>query len=241
MTALALEHAYRRGGTIHAAVGGVKRWRRLIVGFALGFPVAFYVLMLGIPVLRYGHLPNYVTSYDWFANVARIIRSTGSIRDMVPIILNEWLLEIGYMNMDYGHGIAEWSLSLAPHKIALVSLTGALIGLNVGLVLDRLERTGAATQECLRAGSSSILAGLGALFTGLTNASLFSIACCSTPSWVGSLAILGVETSTAFSLEPYGTDGTVLGLGMLAASALWLAWDGRRPLASRLVFSKGAV
>ena len=240
MSTLALARAYRPRGAIGTTVTGIKRWRTLIIGFALGFPFVFYFLLLAIPVARYGHLPNYVTTYDWVANVERIIRSTGSVHDMVPIILNEWLLEVGYMNMDYGHGIAEWSLSLAPHKIALVSLTGALIGLNLGLMLDRLERTGAATQECLRAGGSSVIAGVGALFTGLTNATLFSIACCSTPSWVGSLAILGVETSTAFELEPYGTAGTALGLIMLAVSALWLAWGGR-PHSARVPVAKGAV
>ncbi len=179
-----------------------------------------------MPVIRYGHLPNYVTPYDWIGNVGRIIDSTGSIRDMVPIILDEWLLEIGYMDMNYGHGIAEWSLSLVPHKIVLVSLTGALIGLNVGLMLDRLEAAGSAMQQCLRAGGSGVLTSVGALFAGLTNATLFSIACCATPSWVGSLAILGVETSSAFALEPYGPAGSALGIVMLLVSALWLARDG---------------
>ena len=65
--------------------------------------------------------------------------------------------------MSYGHGIAEWSLSLVPHKILLVSLTGALVGLNFGLVLDRLEAAGTVTQQCLRAGGSGMLTGVGAL------------------------------------------------------------------------------
>lgn len=241
MSTLVLDGVYGEAGTIRTTVTGVKKWRGLIIGFALGFPVVFYGLLLAIPVLRYGHPPNYVTSYDWIANVARIIRSTSSIRDMVPIILNEWLLEVGYMDMSYGHGIAEWSLSLQPHKILLVSLTGALIGLNLGLMLDRLEAAGSATQACLRAGSSGVLTSVGALFTGLTNATLFSIACCSTPSWVGSLSILGVETSSAFALEPYGQAGSALGLAMLAVSALWLAQAGRWRNRARLTPSKGTV
>lgn len=242
MSTLALEHSYREKKTnaIRTAFNGVKRWRRLIIGFALGFPVFFYLLLLAIPVLRYGHLPNYVTPYDWIANVERIIRSTGSVRDMIPIILNEWLLEIGYMDMDYGHGIALWSMSLVPHKIVLVSLTGALIGLNLGLMMDRLNAAGSAVQQCVRAGGSGILTSVGTLFTGLTNSTLFSIACCSTPSWVGSLSILGIESSSVFTLQPYGTDGTMLGLAMLVVSALWLAHDtGRRIKASELP-SEGA-
>ena len=241
MSALAFDATYRDVGTIRTAVTGVRRWRGLIVGFALGFPVVFYFLLLAIPVLRYGHLPNYVTPYDWLANVERIIASTGSIRDMVPIILNEWLLEIGYMDMAWGHGIAEWSLSLQPYEIFLVSLTGALIGLNLGLMLDRLEAAKSPMVGCLSAGSSGVLTTVGALFTGLTNATLFSIACCSTPSWVGSLSILGVETSSAFALEPYGTTGSILGLVMLAVSALWLARGGNGRIAPRLSSSKGAL
>ena len=88
-------------------------------------------------VIEYGHLPNYITRYDWVANVLRIIHGTRSITDMVPIILNEWLLEIGYMNYDYGHGVAEWSLSIIPHKLAIMSLAGALIGLNITLLVER--------------------------------------------------------------------------------------------------------
>jgi hypothetical protein len=229
MSTLALDHTYRESGTLRTTVTGIKRWRGLIIGSALVFPIVFYLLLLGIPVIRYGHLPNYVTFYDWIANVERIIKSTGSVQDMVPIILNEWLVEIGYMDMDWGHGIAEWSLSLVPHKILLVSLTGALIGLNIGLMIDRMEAAGSAAQQCLHAGGSGVLTSVGALFTGLTNATLFSIACCSTPSWVGSLSILGVETSSAFALEPYGTAGSALGIVMLLVSALWLAHGWVQP------------
>ena len=56
---------------------------------------------------------------------------------MVPIILDEWLIEIGFINYDYGHGVAEWSLSIIPHKFAILALAGALIGLNVALLLGQ--------------------------------------------------------------------------------------------------------
>ncbi len=228
MSTLSLNRTFHETGTVSATVAGARNRRGLIIGFALGFPVYFYALMLAVPTIRYGHLPNYVTAYDWVGNVWRIVASTGSIHDMIPIILDEWLLEIGYMNMSYGHGIAEWSLSFAPHKILLVSLTGALVGLNLSLLLDRMEVAGTVAQQCVRAGGSGMLTSVGALFTGLTNATLSSIACCSTPSWVGSIAILGVETSSAFAVEPYGPAGSAVGIAMLAISALWLARAGRR-------------
>lgn len=226
MSSIALASPRHDIGTVQSVANGFVRWRRLIAGFAVGFPVFFYLLLVAIPIVRYGHLPNYLTTYDWFGNVARIVRSTPSVSDMVPIILNEWLLEFGYMDMNYGHGIAEWSMSFVPHKIALVSLTGALLGLNLGLMFDR-NQTGTVTQECLRAGRSGLLTGAGALCAGLTNATLFAVSCCSAPSWVGSFAILGIETSSAFALEPYGPAGTLAGVAMLVISALWLARENR--------------
>ena len=110
----------------------------------------FYLLLLGVLVVEYGHLPNYLTPYDWIANVLRIIHHTRSVADMVPIILNEWLLEIGYMNYHYGHGVAEWSLSIIPHKLAIMSLAGALIGLNV--VIAVRAAIGANLAAAVRAG-----------------------------------------------------------------------------------------
>ena len=75
--------------------------------------------------------------HDWFGNVSRIVASTGSISDMLPIVLNEWLLEIGYMNYAYGRGVSEWSLLIIPHKVAIVTAIGALIGLNFALIAEQ--------------------------------------------------------------------------------------------------------
>lgn len=236
MTTLPLRSIYREAGSLRAAVDGVRRWRRLIIGFALGFPIFFYFTILAILVVKYGHLPNYVTPYDWIANVRRIVVSTSSLRDMLAIIGNEWLLEIGHINFEYGHGIAEWSLSIIPHKLVLLSLTGALIGLNVGLVADR-KTLGSTAQQCAQACRFGLLTSAGALCASLTNATVFSVACCAAPSWVGSLAVIGVETSAAFALEPYGLAAFLFGIAALVVSALMIAGEGRpavdrAPLAS---------
>lgn len=242
MSTLALEHPIQeKAGIFRIVAATAKRRRKMIIGFAFGFPIVFYLLQLGIPIFRYGHLPNYVTPYDWVANVERIIHNTGSIRDMIPIVLNEWIFEIGYMDYSYGHGIAEWSMYLVPLKIVLISLTGALIGLNLGLMIDRLAAAGSSVQQCARAGGSGILTSVGTIFTGLTNSTLFSIACCSTPSWVGSLSILGIQSGSAFALQPYGTDGTILGIVMLIVSALWLAYDSGRRQAAAQPAAKGTA
>jgi hypothetical protein len=67
----------RAGG--HSVLATVRRHRALILGSALLFPVVFYLVLMGLLVLRFGHLPNYVTPYDWFGNVWRIVVGTGSV------------------------------------------------------------------------------------------------------------------------------------------------------------------
>jgi len=231
MSVASLPQARREREAVRARLGGPARRRTIVALFAVGFPIVFYLLLLAVLVAEYGHLPNYLTRYDWIANVLRIVSSTHSLADMVPIILNEWILEIGYLDYNYGHGVADWSLSIIPHKLALLSLAGALIGLNVALLAERrAERT--LKQECVRACRSGVLTGAGALFSGLTSATVFSVACCATPSWVGSLAVLGVETSAAFALEPYGPLAFLLGIAALAGSAWWLARESSDPFAA---------
>ena len=51
--------------------------------------------------------------------------------------MDEWLLEIGYMNYAYGRGVSEWSLLIIPHKVAIVMAIGALIGVNFALIADQ--------------------------------------------------------------------------------------------------------
>jgi hypothetical protein len=240
MSAIALELARGRSGAARTVIAAIARWRVTILAFALVFPIVFYSLLLGVLVIKYGHLPNYVTRHDWIGNVLRIIHGTPSVTDMVPIILNEWLLEIGYMNYQYGHGVAEWSLSIIPHKLAIISLAGALIGLNAALLRER-QAPQTLSQECTRAFRFGLLTSVGALCTGLTSATVFSVACCAVPSWAGSLTILGVETSLAFALEPFGPTVSLLGMVALVVSALWLARDSHsRPSAAQFDAPQGA-
>jgi hypothetical protein len=236
MTAIPLEFPRGKTLALRAVVRGLVRWRVTILLFAVGFPIAFYLSLLGLLVVEYGHFPNYIIRYDWAANVLRIIRSTPSVIDMFPIILNEWLLEIGYMNYDYGRGVAEWSLSIIPHKLAIMSLAGALIGLNITLLVER-QVARSLPQQCVLACRSGFLTSFGALCTGLTSATVFSVACCAVPSWVGSLAILGVGTSVAFALEPFGAFASALGLMVLIVSALWIAHNTRSAQSSTVLAS----
>src|ERR1700730_4929684 len=94
----------------------MRLWLLLVAGFVL----IFHAVQLALLVVRFGHLPNYVTVFDWPHNIATIIRSTQSAQDMVSIILDEWILEFGYMNHDFGHGISERSLVILPAKLLFV-------------------------------------------------------------------------------------------------------------------------
>lgn len=188
------------------------------LGATTGFVLLYYFGLLAAVVLRLGHLPNYATFYDWPVNVWTIVRSTPSLLDIPPIIAREWLFETGYMTMSYGHGIAVWSLAVVPAKVAAVALLGALAATNL-LLLRRLR---AACPAALR-GSAAASTGVGALLVGVTNVTMSWVACCSTPSWVAGLSLIGIETSSAFALLPYGNALSLAGFATLLATNYLLA------------------
>jgi len=209
---------------------GQVRLRTYVMAFALGFPIAFYLLLLAAVVIQYGHLPNYLTPYNWISNLLRIIAGTRSVTDMVSIMLDEWLLETGYMDFDYGHGIADWSLSIIPHKLAILALAGALVGLNVGLLLgQRTVRSW--RRQGVQAARFGLLTGAGVVCASVTNATVFSVVHCATPSWVGSLAVLGFDSYDVFAIEPYGPIICLFGLAALAVSAVLIARERRADVA----------
>ncbi|MEO0821105.1 MAG: hypothetical protein AAF074_11845 [Pseudomonadota bacterium] len=197
------------------------RWRMLaLVGLATA--VLYQGVLLLALILRFGNLPNYAVAYDWPGNVWRIVEGTPSIRDMGPIIANEWLFEVGFMNYDYGNGISEWALSVVPAKMLVLFVMGALVGLAFALA-----RSGACPAATVR--SSGAATSLGAGLVLLTNATMSWVVCCATPSWVVGLAMMGVGVSTSLALE--GIGGWVAGTGftLLLASVAALAWIRSRP------------
>jgi len=233
MSVLAAHHVgsgvstHRGESAIRIMRAAIGRQRTLFLSVTLGFPVCFYLILLAVMVVRFGDLPNYVTAYNWFSGVARIVASTGSPSDMLPIILNEWLLEFGYMNYAYGHGVSEWSLLIIPHKLAVLTAIGALIGLNFALVADQRTLSGTTFQQSLRSVRCGLMTSIGAMCASLVGIALFWVVCHSSPSWVVSLAILGVEVSTSLALEPVGPVVSLTGVAMLVLSAWLTVRDGR--------------
>lgn len=202
----------------------VERWRSLIL-WGAAMALSYQLALMAALILRFGDLPNYVVWYDWPSNVARIIRSTPSYIDMPPIIANEWLIEIGYLNTDFGHGISEWALSVVPFNLALLFIMGAMIGLGLALA-----RSGACETNGARRASGGVST-FGAGLVLLTNATMSWVVCCATPSWVVGLAMLGVGVSTSLALESLGPLLSFGGFGLLLAWIFTLAWLRAKPSA----------
>lgn len=196
-------------------------WRRMIL-YGVMFALLMQVLMMVALMVRFQALPNYVVWYDWVGNVAHIVRSTPSWRDMLPIINQEWLIEIGYMNYNYGLGISEWSLNVVPVRMMVLFVLGALVALCLSLL--RADSCDAATGTTLRAST-----GLGAVLVAMTNATMSWVVCCAAPSWVVGLAMLGIGVSTSLALESMGPALNIAGFGLLACCVVYLAWrKGRK-------------
>ena len=168
---------------------------------------------------RFEGLPNYVTVHDWPGSIARISRMTPSVADMIPIMFDEWFIEIGLMNYAFGRGIAEWSFVLMPAKAFVVLMIAMLLATN--LVLLRGARKTCALST--RLGSSAAVTG-GVLISGAATTTITWVVCCAAPTWVVGFAVMGMSVNTALVLQPIGGWLLLLGLSMLAGMAMVQAW-----------------
>ncbi|MFT5420955.1 MAG: hypothetical protein ACI9D5_001708 [Candidatus Endobugula sp.] len=179
----------------------------------------YYLLLLIALIVKFQTLPNYINVYNWFKSVGVVVTSTPSWRDIINIISEEWWLEIGFMNYDFGIGISEWSLFLAPVKIGKVLLFSALM-VTYFFVLQ------SASKQCERSHrrSSKLFSGLGGAAFAFTSITMSWVVCCATPTWVVGLAILGLGVSTSLWLEPIGLWLNMLSF-LLMMVALMLATE----------------
>lgn len=205
---------------IGRAVAG--RWK-LSIAVMVGFVVLYEAALMVALVVHFENFPNYVTFYNYPANVYQILVNTPSLEDAVSIIKDEWLIEIGYMNYDYGKGISEWSLTVLPSKLAVLLALGALVAANVALLLP--DRTGVCAIESR--GPALAAVGGGASLVGMASATMSWVVCCATPSWVVGLTMLGMSSTLALWLEPFGTYITLAGFALLIATLLLLAREDK--------------
>ena len=188
-------------------------WLSLTVAFA----VFYYLLLMAALIIRFESLPNYLNAYDWSFNIRRIWLSTPSILDSVTIMKDEWLFEVGFMNYDYGKGISEWSLFIAPFKVFGVLLLTAAVTANLLLLRGRNR---VCSVDAVR--SASMAAGLGTTLVSLASITMSWVVCCSTPTWVVGLAMMGLGVSTSLWLEPIGIWVNILGYFFLIV-AIYIA------------------
>src|SRR5260370_17757135 len=99
----------------------VRASRRLWLVVAVAFFAGFQLLQLALLIIRFHAFPNYLVVHDWPANIARIVRMTPSVRDMIPIMFDEWLVEVGSINYSFGRVLAELDLLLIPGQPGIVS------------------------------------------------------------------------------------------------------------------------
>lgn len=178
----------------------------LVLMWGAVFAVIAQFLQLGLLILRFGDLPNYIIEYDWLSHVILIIRSTPAIGDILPIVFEEWWIEIGFMNYDYGNGISEWSLNVIPSRFVMLMFVGGMITLLVLLKKSAPCNNPTAT-------TATAAAGFGTVLMCMTSAAMSWVVCCATPSWVVGLAMLGLGVSTSLALEDLGP--TLFGSGVL--------------------------
>ena len=195
----------------------VRASARLWLVVAAAFFAGFQLLQLALLIVRFQAFPNYLVLHDWPANIARIVRMTPSVADMIPIMFDEWLVEVGSINYSFGRGIAEWSFVLIPGKAMVVLAIAALVATN--LVLLRAARNTCAVSARL---GSAVGTGAGALVAGAAATTITWVVCCAAPTWIVGLAVMGVGVTTALALQPLGGWLSLLGLSTLVTSAILL-------------------
>jgi hypothetical protein len=207
-------------GTIGAAIGAsLLGWLTITAAIV----VLYYCGLMAALVAEFGDWPNYAVLHDWPGNVARIFASTPSFADAVAIAREEWILEIGYLNMAFGLGISEWSLTLIPDRMLII--------VALGMILATFWALGRLPGRACRAGNWAA-AGIGSGLIGLTGATLSWVVCCAYPSWIVGLTMLGLSVATANWLEPLGLWLNLAGFLLLSAALIVAARRAGAPTLS---------
>ncbi len=189
----------------------------LWLALTFGLFASLLLGQLGLLVLRFQALPNYLVVHDWLGGIAGIVRRTPAASDALSIMFDEWWVEVGSMSYVYGRGIASWSFVLIPSRAA-VMLVIALLGATIAVLLRALRRTcPLSTRLAATAGAVG-----GTAMAAMASMTITWVVCCAAPTWIVGLAVLGVSVATAFALQPLGFWLTGFGLGLLCTIILVL-------------------
>jgi uncharacterized membrane protein len=178
----------------------------------VGFVALYYIGLLLVTIIRFHEVPNYVEVYNIVQVYQQIFEGTPSLKDALRILIDEAWIETGYKNPEY-YGIATWSYMLIPPKILIVVFMAALLA--TFIVLSIYSRKRACPIRNRR--KLYAVAGVGSGLVGISSATLTWVVCCATPSWVVGLAMLGMSSSLALWLEPFGKIINALGLVLVSA------------------------
>ena len=204
----------------------------------LFFPVFYYVIQMLSLIIRFQNIPNYYRIYDWFDTVVLVFQSTPSFRDSLLIIREEWWLEFGYMNYDFGLGLSEWSLVIIPSKLLLTYFWGVLLA--TFLILKKYQKeylcqlklsrpimpeksTGEKSNQTGKSSEPNshrgiYFASFASMLLAFSSVTMSWVVCCATPTWVIGLSMLGLGVSASLWIEPLGI--WMQSIGFLALVAI---------------------
>jgi hypothetical protein len=201
----------------------MKQYWSMWLLLTIGFIVLYYAGLLLVTIIRFHEIPNYVEVYDIVQVYQQIFEGTPSLKDALAILVDEAWIETGYKNPDY-YGIATWSYMLIPPKMITLGIMAALVGMFV--VLSIYSRKHACPIR--NRGRLYAVAGIGSGFVGMTSATLTWVVCCATPSWIVGLSMLGLSSSLALWLEPFGKIINAMGLLLV----LWIIFMQLKSIAA---------
>ena len=184
---------------MHTIINVIRSaWGRWLLT-ALALSIGFELLLVLTLVIRFGELPNYFERYDLIGNYRLIVSGTPDLRDTLQLLAAEPWMEVGYKDPDY-YGIAEWSLMLLPAKLLNIFIVSLLLSTSQLLMAAARRLPCPATARRYAFGVS----GVGSAMLYLTNVTATWVVCCATPTWVVMFTMLGLSSSVALSIQPFG-------------------------------------
>jgi hypothetical protein len=141
-------------------------------------------------------------------------------------------LALFWFSADSPHGGTEWGFAVDVGDLARILLTAVLFGLYFALWLHRRDgsspRDGRSPRRGARLGRQGGVLGALVSVLGLSTGPCSVMGCGAPVLPVVGLAFAGLSSGTLRFLADLSAVGTGLVLGLLAASVVWLAWQGGR-------------